>query len=153
MTDLRSLYLSLGFIDVETIIQSGNVTFSSTVEDDLEIKNKIESQILKVFGFDVMTIIFEEDYLRNVIENNPFNNEDIKTQYFTFLENLPTEELISNFEDKYYDPGEVVCGDKVVYVFCPNGFSKTKFTNNFIEKKLKVNATTRNLKTTIKLMH
>ena len=152
MTELRALYLNLGFVDVETIIQSGNVTFSSSIKDNIEVKNKIESEISKVFGFDVMTIVFEEDYLKKVIENNPFKNEDVKTQYFTFLENEPTKELISNFEDKYSNSGEVVCGEKVVYGFCPNGFSKSKFTNNFIENKLKVNATTRNFKTTIKLM-
>ena len=153
MTNLRALYLNLGFVDVETIIQSGNVTFSSSISSSLELKNKIENQISEVFGFDVMTIVFEEDYLRNVIKNNPFKNEDVKTQYFTFLENAPSKELIDKFEDKYSDSGEVVCGGRVVYGFCTNGFSKSKFTNNFIENKLKVNATTRNLKTTIKLMH
>ena len=40
----------------------------------------------------------------------------------------------------------------IVYLYCPSGLGKTKFTNNLFEKKLKVIATTRNLRTTLKLL-
>ena len=49
-------------------------------------------------------------------------------------------------EDKYK------IDDDVVYLICPSGFGKTKITNNVLEKKLEVIATTRNYKTTIKLL-
>ena len=42
--------------------------------------------------------------------------------------------------------------DKVIYFYCPIGYGNTKLTNTFFEKKLKVKATTRNFKTTFKLL-
>jgi uncharacterized protein (DUF1697 family) len=41
---------------------------------------------------------------------------------------------------------------KAVYLYCPHGFARTKLSNAFFEKKLKVNATTRNWKTTTELL-
>ena len=78
MSDLVSLYFKLGFTDVVTFIQSGNVTFFSTNTESIEIKAKIENGILNEFGFEVMSIAFEEDYLKEVISNNPFKNEILK---------------------------------------------------------------------------
>ena len=40
----------------------------------------------------------------------------------------------------------------MVYIYCPTGFAKTKLSNNLIERKLKVTATTRNYNTTLKLL-
>jgi uncharacterized protein (DUF1697 family) len=37
--------------------------------------------------------------------------------------------------------------DKEIYLFCPNGYGRTKFSNSFFERKLSVSATTRNWKT------
>jgi uncharacterized protein (DUF1697 family) len=42
---------------------------------------------------------------------------------------------------------EFMIYDREVYLFCPNGYGKTKFSNTFFEKKLGVSATTRNWKT------
>ncbi len=42
--------------------------------------------------------------------------------------------------------------EKSVYLFCPNGYGNTKLTNTFFEKKLKLQATTRNWKTILELI-
>ena len=47
---------------------------------------------------------------------------------------------------------EIVITDAVVYLYCPHGYGGTKLNNNFLESKLKVQATTRNWKTTLKLL-
>jgi len=152
MDDLKLLYSRLGFADIDTFIQSGNITFSSDIIDSLEIKKIIEKGILNEFGFDVMTIVFEKDYLRNIIENNPFKNEDAKMQYFSFLDDVPLKELLEKFDDDFATSNEIAIGKNIVYVFSENGYSKTKFNNNFIERRLKVNSTTRNFNTLMKLL-
>ena len=43
--------------------------------------------------------------------------------------------------------------EKAVYLYCPDGYSKSKLTNSFFENKLKVTATTRNWKTTTELVN
>ncbi len=152
MTDLKNLYYKLDFTDINTFIQSGNVTFYSEIKNSLEVKRKIEEGILSKFGFEVMSIVFEEYYLKNIMENIPFKNEDTKKQYFSFLENEPSKELIAKFIADTDSSNEIAIGDKVVYVFCTDGYSKTKFNNNFIEKKLGVNTTTRNYNTVSRMI-
>lgn len=152
MADLKGLYSKLGFSDINTFIQSGNVTFFSEITDSLEIKSKIENGISDKFGFEVMIIVFKEEYLKSIIENNPFEEEDIKKQYFSFLENPPSKKLLNRFIADTESNSDIAVGENVIYVFCTNGYSKTKFNNNFIEKRLKVNSTTRNYNTLNKMI-
>jgi len=49
--------------------------------------------------------------------------------------------------NKSMEGDEFMIYDKEVYLFCPNGYGKTKFSNTFFEKKLSLSATTRNWKT------
>jgi uncharacterized protein (DUF1697 family) len=44
----------------------------------------------------------------------------------------------------------VIIEDRI-YLYCPGGYGKTKLSNNYFENKLKVEATTRNWKTLLKL--
>lgn len=153
MTDLRSLFESVGFTDVQTYIQSGNIAFKSKLTDIDEIKNLIEQKIQHIYIFFVPTLILTESVLSKTIMNNPYNLEshDITKLCVTFLESTPKKELVKNLYEysKYDELFEIK--QNIIYLYCPNGFGRAKINNNFIEKKLKVNATTRNWKTTIKL--
>ncbi|MBK7267289.1 MAG: hypothetical protein IPI12_13360 [Ignavibacteriales bacterium] len=42
--------------------------------------------------------------------------------------------------------------DKIMFLYCPEGYGITKLSNPFIEKKLKTVATTRNMNTILKLL-
>ena len=145
MEALKNLYASLNFKNVKTYIQSGNVIFECRETSPEILKKKIENKIKEKFGFDVVVFIRTKKELQKIIENNPFKNED--GLYVTFLTSVPsfvpTEEInkIKSSSEKF-----VVSG-KEIYFFCPNGYGKTKLSNNFFEKKLKVSATTRNWKT------
>jgi len=59
--------------------------------------------------------------------------------------------LLETVSPAFYAPDEFSCRDKVIYNYCPNGYGSTKLTNTFFEKKLKLNATSRNLKTVSEL--
>ncbi|MBL4668295.1 MAG: DUF1697 domain-containing protein, partial [Flavobacteriales bacterium] len=72
--------------------------------------------------------------------------------YFTFLSETPLQENVDelnkfNFENEFYE-----LKGKVIYSHYPNGAGRAKMTLNFFEKKLKVAATARNLRTTAKLL-
>ncbi len=151
MTQLKELYESLHLVDVKTYIQSGNVIFQSRDNDGYRLKNILEQEIERVFNFQISIIIMTRDELKKVIENNPFSNEDKNKIYITLLSTSfkeISEIEIKNVKDKnekYY------LGKKVIYLFLPQGYGRTKLNNNFFERKLKVAATTRNLKTIKKL--
>jgi uncharacterized protein (DUF1697 family) len=55
---------------------------------------------------------------------------------------------MNELEDK---SDQLAIAGKDIYLFCPNGYARTKLTNNYFEKKLNVSATTRNWKTVNKL--
>ncbi|MEM5621630.1 DUF1697 domain-containing protein [Bacillus thuringiensis] len=52
MADLKRVFESIGLKQVKTYIQSGNIVFES--EEDIKfLKERIQSEIKNVFGFDV----------------------------------------------------------------------------------------------------
>ena len=155
MLDLRLLYESLGFDNIITYIQSGNVIFDIPHKNISEIKTLIEQAIKQQYHFQVPTIIRTTKDLANIIQNNPFtpiNLEKDGTKILVcFLSEKSTQDNISNLLSYVKAPEKLIIKKDIVYLYCPNGYGKSKLTNNFIENKLKVEATTRNWKTVLKL--
>ncbi len=154
MEELEQLYKSLGFTHVRTYIQSGNVIFESLSSDTSDLVNKIETSIKQTFGFFVTVIIRTKNEFQNVINNNPFygtRQEDTAKLYVTFLSDTPYASSIQAINPLENKSDEWFISGKEIFLFCPNGYGRTKLTNNFFEKKLKLSATTRNWNTVNKL--
>lgn len=150
MADLKNLYEGLGFKNVQTYIQSGNVVFEHREATATDLQQIIFDAIQNHYGFEVPNIILSLQVVETALKKNPF--KDIDKMYFTFLAETPTKENIEklytySFDEEYY---ELI--DKVVYFHSPNGAGRAKMSNNFFENKLKVMATSRNLNTTRKLL-
>ena len=147
MSDLRDLLKDLGFKNVKTYIQSGNIILNSE-KTKSEVCKIIQEGIFKKFDLHIHAIARTLAELKTTINNYPFSSTNDKIVAFTFLNKCITLKTIniSNIgQDKYQ------INKDIVYLYCPSGFGKTKLTNNIIEKKIDVIATTRNLKTTLKL--
>lgn len=154
MTDLKSMYESLGFKNVTTYIQSGNVVFDCKSADGLV--EQIEKAILKTFAFEVPVIIRTKKEIQSIVKNNPFlkkSNIEVDKLHITYLSEVPTTENLSAIQVLDFEPDLFTVKNKEVYVYCPNGYGKTKLTNTFFEKKLKEKATTRNWKTCNQLLY
>jgi uncharacterized protein (DUF1697 family) len=149
MEELQRIYGSMGFQNVRTYVQSGNVVFESPESDSMEmLAREIEKKISTSFGFDeVVVLVRTTDDFRKLIQDTPFGGLDDGKIHVTFLsrepQSLPAEE-IGRAKDRA--EAYAICG-KEIYLFCPNGYGRTKLSNNFFERKLKVRATTRNWKT------
>lgn len=155
MDALRKLYESLGFQSVTTYKQSGNLIFTASGFDNNELEQTVSERIEKDFGIIVPVIVLTIDRLREIVDNNPFlkdSSKDIAFLHATFLASQPLSYNQKDIEDKKQDGEDIVFTDNVVYLYCPNGYGRTKLTNNFLETKLKVSATTRNWKTTNELL-
>jgi uncharacterized protein (DUF1697 family) len=154
MDALRQMFIEMGFANVQTYIQSGNVIFSSE-EANIEVLEKaIFEKIQKVFGFEVPVLVLTATEMNDAVNNNPYSNDpdkDAATIHLTFLSDRPNQVLLDKLSPNNYLPDEFRCVDKVIYVYCPNGYGNTKLNNTFFETKLKVTATCRNLKTSIEL--
>ncbi len=154
MADLKSLCEKLGWENLETYIQSGNLIFNSN-KQNLELENSLQSAITEKFGFDVPVILRTVDEIERAITNNPFykkDNVDLDRLFLVFLKNTPTKENRIKAESYNYEPDKFIITKKEVYVFCEGQYHKSKLTNNFFESKLKTTATTRNWKTVLKLL-
>ena len=148
MKDLREMLENMKFKKVLTYIQSGNILLQSNSSKS-EIAQSIHESINTKFGYSIPVIVRTPEEWKKAIDNYPFSLENEKIVAFSFLENrVDLKEIeVKGINDDQY---EIV--NDVVYLYCPSGFGKTKLTNNIIEKKLEVAATTRNLKTTLKML-
>jgi uncharacterized protein (DUF1697 family) len=155
MTELRQLYLNLGFINIQTYIQSGNVVFQTELSDIKVLESLISEGISNNFGFKVPVIVFTNNSLQSALNNNSFLSDSTKDPafiHFTFLSDIPQKELVDKIAEKDYTPDEYSFDDKTIFLYCPTGYGNTKLTNSFFEKKLRVTATTRNLQTVKQLI-
>jgi uncharacterized protein (DUF1697 family) len=152
MAELKKLYENLGFLEVQTYIQSGNVIFLSKENNINYIEKTIRNQIRDIFGYDIPILIIKSENLRKVIETLPFKDIDNSKLYVTFLSNKCINPPVDKIMNKKGNNELIQIEGQVVYIYCPDGYGKTKLSNNFLEKQLKIHATTRNWKTINKLM-
>lgn len=149
MTGLKSMFEEIGFQNVETYIQSGNVIFSGKEKSSEKITEKISSSIKKKFGFDIQVFVLLPEELLEILNKNPFinNKKDHDKLYVVFLSTVPSKANLEKLGAIDFSPEEYICNGKCIYLYVPNGYGKAKLNNNFFENKLKVSGTTRNLKT------
>lgn len=151
MTDLASLYFNLGYTDAKTFIQSGNVIFTgNTDQTESSISATIEKEILEKFSYTVPVMIRTSRELSSLSSVNPFLDEikfDPAKMAVIFLHEIPSSEQIKKVKAIDYPPDKFKIIGREIFIFCPNGFGKTKLYTNFFEKKMGVIGTARNWKT------
>lgn len=155
MADLREMLQKTDFEDVQTYIQSGNVVFKSDDLNILSLEEKIKKGIAKTFGFDVPVLVKTRIDLINILKESPFTKaEDIEANkiYYVLLKNEAEQAVAANINQENYPNELFVITKNCVYLNCINGAGKAKLNNNVIERKLKVEATTRNHRTMQKLI-
>ena len=154
MDALRKLYEDLGFTNIRTYIQSGNVVFQDNTTDPKDLEYRISQKIRENYTFNVPVILKTKDELGILYKNNPFipkYDNNLEKLHVTLFSDQPKQSDIESFNViSGYD--EYAFGYSVVYLYCPSGYGKTKLSNQYLEQKLKVNATTRNWKTLIELI-
>ena len=109
MTDLKSLFEGLGFRNVRTYIQSGNVIFESNEEKNLNYI--VQQKISENYNFQVPVIIRSVHEMESVLNNNPFLREtdiDESKLHVTFLDTFPLKEHIKKTEALNFKPDRFV---------------------------------------------
>ena len=155
MADLKILFELLGFQNIITYIQSGNVIFDAAVENRTELKSRIEKAIEEKYNFHVPVMIRTNLEIVTIIKNCPFGSvnlsEDSAKVLVTFLSSRPTEANVNDLLKYVLLPEKLVVTGQEIYLYCPTGYGKSKLSNSFLELKLKIKATTRNWKSVHKL--
>jgi len=151
MTDLSALFINLGFKDARTFIQSGNVIFSDTGKIPRSaVSTTLEQAILERFNYNIPVMIRTSQELSDLFSFNSFlkeTNFDHSKMAVLFLHDEPTDAQIKKVASVDYPPDKFKIIGREIFIYCPNGFGRTKLYTNFFEKKMGVIGTARNWKT------
>jgi len=150
MEALRASFEALGFKNVRTYVQSGNVVFEAKDRAAGPLGPKIAARIKRDFGFDVPVLVLGAAELARVVEENPFLEQrgiDLTKLHVTFLAGAPAAAGLKKMEGVSSGRDAFRCLGQLVYLFCPDGYGNTKLSNNVFERALGAAATTRNWKT------
>ena len=152
---LVSLYESLGYGDVRTHIQSGNVLFTSAVGDPGKLARDIESALDKQLGLRVSVILRTSIQLRATIAANPFpaeSEENPSRVMVGFFDRTPLEDDINNMKPLQCAPDKFRIVGAEVFCHFPNASGNSKLNSVYFEKQLDVNLTMRNWRVVNKLL-
>jgi len=155
MEALRAMYAEMGFVGVQSYIQSGNVIFQSNATTTTELESRITGKIRERFGFEVPVIVLEPGELREIIASSPFHGDpskDLSKIYLTFLSTIPESARYDTIGERLQLEERCHLIGKTIFHYCPAGYGTTKLSTNFLESRLKVTATSRNWKTTLNLL-
>jgi len=148
MSELEAAMRSLGFDEVKTYLQSGNVIFRAR-GPSAKLSETIEAKIERVFGFSVTVISRTAEEMGKAIQNNPFleqNGVDPSHLHVTFLESAPTG-AVEKLDRLRGEPDQFRHRGRELYLYCCQGYGRTKLSNQAIERALALRATTRNWRT------
>jgi uncharacterized protein (DUF1697 family) len=155
MDALRGLYESLGLRKVETLLQSGNVVFTTQAKDRVLLAKRLEDAIEKSCGFHSDVILRGTAEMRDVLARNPFTERpdvDPAKLLITFLAGDPDPEGCAKVRALDIHPEELHIDGREVYVYFANGLARPKLSWHTVGKCLKTSATARNVSTVRKLL-
>ena len=152
MEDLRKLLEYIGYSKVRTYIQSGNAIFESADANKRRMEAEIAYEVKGAVGRDIAVIVLSMDELAAIVASHPLASLGPEDKlYATLLSHEPETGDRENLLGTMNDVDRHEMGKKVVYSYYGEGYGNSKRSNNFIEKMLKVSATTRNWATMTKL--
>ncbi len=155
MAELRNLLTAAGFQSVKTYIQSGNIVLNADETDENTISSTIKTLIAAHYGYQIEVLTISVSDYKTVMENNPFPDVPVESYKFlavTLLSDVPVLDNLQAIEAKQQPSEQLKIVGKAFYMFCPNGYGKTKLDNKTIEKTLQVKATTRNWRSMLKIL-
>jgi uncharacterized protein (DUF1697 family) len=150
MVALKKALEGIGYTNVVTYIQSGNVFVDTDEESMSKVGFLIKQEIFKEFGHDVPVIVIGKEDLQACLDRNLFLNEneiDLKKLYVSFISSELPENMITQLNLNFIKPDQIQLDGKRIYLKYDISPAKTKLDNKWIEKSMNVVSTTRNWNT------
>ena len=123
MADLRSLFESLGFDDVRTLLNSGNVVFTVRPSEDGDLAARIEAAFLRRVGFSSRVTILTGADLQDVLRDDPFGPivTDPSRYLVAVLNARADRERLEPLVRQDWGPEQLALGHRAAYLWCPDG--------------------------------
>lgn len=152
MADLRSLIEGLGFLDVRTLLNSGNAVFQAARPNPRKVASAIEAAIQSEFGFSVPVVVLTARDLHTIVaENSLPQAADAPSKFLVaFVPKGAVLEKAKPLLAEDWAPDALAVGSKAAYLWCACGIIESKLIKAFSRATADV-ATTRNWGTVLKL--
>ncbi len=155
MAELKQLYESLKFRDVQTYVQSGNVVFRTESSDLNAVAAKIQSGIEKNFRVTPGVMLRTLEDMRRIVKRNPFAKrshiEPAKFHVY-FLNCVLSRSATDQLKNLPLDPEELIPSNSEIFIHFPDGAGKSKLPWKTIEKICTAPGTARNWNTVTRLL-
>jgi uncharacterized protein (DUF1697 family) len=154
MAELRALFESLGFKDVKTLLQSGNVVFAGGKKAGPALEKLLEAESKKKFGSDVDYHVRTAAEWQSIVARNPFpaeaKNDPARLHVFTFKD-APVAKHVKALEAAIVGREYLRFDGRNGYFFYPDGMGTSKLTSAIIDRNLGLRGTARNWNTVLNL--
>ena len=158
MSDLRALVATLGFANVRSLLQSGNLVFRSegrtAARTSAEIEQLLEAELKKRLKLETDFFVRSAAEWKAVIAKNPFRKEaerDPAHLVAMFLKDSPAAKQVAALEQAIVGREKFRVEGRLAYIVYPDGIGDSKLTNALIDRKLETRGTGRNWNTVLKL--
>lgn len=150
MADLKKMFESAGLANVQTYIQSGNVIFESDQDAD-SLEKQIEGVLEHAAAYKIHAFVRTMGEVQAIAQGSPFQAQEGQMAYVTLLKQKPdrkSQQALLSFNS---EADEFAFRGRELYNLRRDR-EKSVFSGNFVEKLLKMPATTRNLTTIAKIV-
>ena len=144
---------SLEFQNISTYIQSGNIVFQTDMGSTRIIQESISNIIKSDYSLDISVLVFTLSQWDYMIHHNCFHDKDdrLNATYLTFWTVKTAFLDLSLLDIKKQTEETYDLSPYCFYLYTPNGYSKTKLNQQYLEKVLGTPTSTRNLKSCLKI--
>jgi uncharacterized protein (DUF1697 family) len=154
MDDLREVLTELGFSDVRSVLQTGNVTFQSQSRTTAQLERLLETEVDKRLALQTDFFVRTGDEWKSVVSHNPFREEarrDPAHLVVVFLKDAPDASQVKALQAAITGRERVGAHGKQAYIVYPDGIGRSRVTSSLIERKLATRGTGRNWNTVLKI--
>jgi uncharacterized protein (DUF1697 family) len=139
MAGLKTFFEDLGFTDVKTLLQSGNVVFRGKSRSDAQLEGLLEKEAKKRLELECDFFVRAPEDLERVVKNNPFPREAERNPsalIVLFLKTEAAQKHIDELAAAIVGPERVEGIGRETYIFYGEGMGRSRLTNAVIEKRI-----------------
>jgi uncharacterized protein (DUF1697 family) len=154
MPALRALVAELGFADVQTVLQSGNLVFRSDRQSRRELETLLESAASDRLRLRTDFLVRSAAEWTRIIASNPFRDDaarDPSHLLLMVLKSAPSEHAFEALRAAITGPETLQAERTEIYIRYPAGIGRSKLTTRLIEARLGTRGTGRNWNTVLRL--
>jgi uncharacterized protein (DUF1697 family) len=152
MADLRNLFVTIGYTQVATLLNSGNVVFSASSETPTSMGTRIEGAVEAELGVSAKALVKTADEVAKAVAENPFGKDDRNASRLLvlFTQKAASLKKLVSIEAKSWAPEEISVGKHAAYMWFPDGIIDSEIAKA-VGREMGDLATTRNWATVQKL--